>query len=670
MSQVLFFIPRAELEPAANVEAFVALCRGSEVLGAKRQFDEDVWDIGHFRGQNKANRAVFSTLEASARSESTPSMPEPFIAFAKSMLVYMHDKRAVVSQGPRVAALRCIEAALRDHNRGSRPTAVTEDILDSAVELARRQVSAGVAYRIAGAIEAVAALMQSLGFVTFRRQWVHGVPKPRELGSRISKEFLQARQEHLPSAAALRAIGGIFQEANSPSDVFLISHTALLCCEPERINEAMRLPRNCIAEGEGEFKGRISIRWPGSKGFMDVVEWVPEEMVSLTREAIANIQRVTAPAQKLAAWYTAHPRTLYLHEAAQHLRHQEVLTSEEIALVLWGNERLKSSVYNFAKTKHKLREVSLEAGKTGYRFADVERAVISMLPKTFPYVPGAPELMCKDSMVVMRSNEMHSTKSTYLCMFSCVDSNMITDHFGAREGRRESIFARFKYTEDDGSPIELKSHSLRHYLNMLSQTGGMSAAQIAAFSGRKDESQNASYDHETSDEIQAPIHQALKDGFTSEIVPIATKPRHLVRRSEHRKVALGAGHSNDFGHCEHDFAAAPCLLNRNCLNCPEQACIKGDAVKEANLRKRKAETQLRLRRAKDALSDEQYNADAWVKDHTNTLNRINHLLAIYDDPNILDGAVIRLAVDNTPLITMDHIHPITLVRASGQQGLA
>lgn len=669
MSEVLFFTPRAELEPAANVDAFIEVCRNSEVLGAKKQFEKNSWDIGFFKGHNKTNRAVFSTLEASGRSESEPSMPAPFVDFAKAMLVYQHDKRPVTSQGPRVAALRCIEAALRDHNLGSRPTAVNEVILDSAVDLARRQVSPAVAYRIAGQIEAVSELMRSMGFITLRRRWNHGVPKPRELGSRISKEALEARQNKLPSAAALRAIGGIFQEATRPADVLVISHTALLCCAPERMNEALRLRRNCIVEGEGEFKGRLGVRWPGSKGFADMVEWVTEEMVFLAREALSNIKRVTSPAQELAAWYTENPTKIFLHKAVQHLRNKEILTLDEINEIIWGGQAPRGSARTFAKDTHALTQVSLGGRRVGYRFEDVERAVLSMLPSTFPCVPGAPELQCQDSLVVMRTNEMSPGKATYLCMFCCIDYNVITNHFGAREGRSVSIFDRFNYTEDDGSPIELISHSLRHYLNMLAQTGGLTGAQIAAFSGRKDESQNRSYDHQTSAEVQRPIARALKNGFTSNIAPIDTKPRALIRQEDYRTRSSGIGHSNEYGHCTHDFAAAPCHLNRNCLDCSEQMCIKGDRVKEANLRKRKAETEFQMRVAQAAMRDDEYNADAWVRDHTKTLERINALLAIFDDPDVADGAQIRLAVDNTPLITTGQVHPLKFVRTDHQQRL-
>jgi hypothetical protein len=304
------------LEPLANVEAFVELCRDSEVLDAKWQFDKNVRDLGYLKGQNKVHRAVFSTLEASRDNKEVPCLPHPFLDFAKATLIYLHDKRPVTSQSLRIAALRCLEAALRESSKGSRPTAVDEMTLDSAVELATRQVSPSVAYRIAGQLEYIAEFMRTKSFIILRQRWRHGTKKPQERSSRISQEALTARQEKLPSAATLRALGAIFYEAIEPADMLVSSNAGLMLCAPERINELLRLRRNCFVEGDGEYRGKLGLRWSGSKGFEDTTKWLPTEMVPIARQAVANIVQVTTPAQKLAAWYTANPTKLYLHDGA------------------------------------------------------------------------------------------------------------------------------------------------------------------------------------------------------------------------------------------------------------------------------------------------------------------------------------------------------------------
>ena len=588
-------------------------------------------------------------------------MPQPFLDFAKAAIVYLHDKRPVFYQSTRIAALRCLEAALREWSKGSRPIGVNVEVLDTAVELAQKQFSAGVAYRIAGQLVLIAELMNSKGFIALRQPWGHGIKKPQDLGSRISKKALDARQEKLPSAAVLRALASIFQQAIEPTDVLVSSYTAVLLCAPERINEVIRLKRNCLVEGEGRFNGKLGFRWAGSKGAEDTTKWLPTQMVTLARDAVEKPIKVTEPGHRIAAWYTDKPTTLYLHDAAVGLRDQEVLTLEELAFILWGDRNATGPANVWAQTTNKLKKVPLGGRSIGFRFSDVERAVVAMLPVTWPYVPGASELLCEDAMAIVRTNETHAQRATYLCMISCVGYNFITNSYG-REAQ-ESIFERFGYTEDDGSRIALRSHSLRHYLNMLAQMGGLSSAEIAIFSGRKDVSQNRAYDHMSSDEAQAPISQALKMGFTADIVPAGF--RNLIARSEFKGVGVVAAHTTYYGWCTHNFASEPCQMYRDCINCEEQECIKGEDQMANNLCLLKNETEYLLKEAREALNEEEYGADTWVKHQTKTLDRVNILLAILDDPSVPAGARVRLNLANAALITSDNIQPVKAINSDG-----
>jgi len=656
---ILQFTPRSEVGPQENLTAFVELCKQSDVLNARDQFQSDVWSIGQQKGKNGLLRAVFSTLEASETASPTPVFPTPFIEFAKATLVYLHDRRPVVSVAPRIAALRCLEASLREWSKGSRPTAVNVEILDTAVELARKRLSPDAAYRVAGQLELIADSMHTHGFITLRQPWRHGVKKPNALGSRISKGALQARQDKLPSAPTLRALAGVFRDAVRPMDILVSSYTALMLCAPERINEVLRVRRDCLVEGEGRFAGKLGLRWSGSKGADDTTKWLPTQMISLAREALSNLLKVTAPAHDIAAWYTAHPHTLFLHKEASHLRGQEILSLAELGLILWGDERATTSASQWAQTTNRLSPVTLMGKRIGYRFEDVQRAVLDMLPATFPYMMGAPDLLCIDALAVIRTNENHETRATYHCMFGCADYQVLTNGLGSREGR-VSIFERFDYKEEDGTPIALRSHSLRHYLNMLAQMGGLSSAEIAIFSGRKDERQNRAYDHRTSEEIQAPISIALKAGFNKELVVAGS--RDLIPREKFRGMGMVAAHTTEYGWCSHNFASEPCQMYRDCINCEEQECVKGEAQKESNLRALEEETQYLLHQAKEALTEEEYGADNWVKHQTKTLERVRAMLAILTDPSVSPGARIRLDLANAPLITAGDQQPINVIK--------
>lgn len=637
-AEVLHFTPRDELGPHGNLQAFVELCRSSMVLGARNQFDMDSWEVGQRRGQNTIQRVIFSTLDAAAGRTDEP-MPQPYRDLSKACIVYMQATRPVVSQGQRLAALRCLEAALRERSKDARPTAVDVDVLDTAAALAERHYTAEFAYRVAGQLELVAKLMREKRLITLSQSWAQPLRRPRSSPDRVSPEAHKAREEKLPSPSLIRALGFIFQSASEPRDVVVASYTAVMLCAPERINEVLRLKRNCLVEADDRFAGKLGLRWAGSKGFHDTTKWLPTEMAPVARQAIENLRKVTQPAHELACWYAANPDKVYLHPDAQHLRTKELLSAADVGNLLWGDSTAVNAARTWAASQG---VVGVQEGRrVFYRFADVQRAVLAMLPNSFPAMPGDAELRCDEALAVVRTNEVHGNRATYLCMFSTVDYNTIATALGSVKDGRDTLFSRHRYAEDNGSPMALRSHALRHYLNMVAHAGGLSAEQVALFSGRSDIRQNQAYDHFSNEERQAPIGTAIKGGFTGSLVP--EKARQIVLRSEFTSLGLATAHTTEFGWCTHNFAAEPCQRHRDCINCEEQVCVKGEKQKETNLRRLKEETEYLLGQARKALSEQEYGADAWVNHHTRTLARVDQLLAIMESETTPAGAVIRLA---------------------------
>ena len=510
MSAVLHFAPRDELSAAKNIEAFVSLCRQSNVLCAAEQFEKNRWVVGQRKGRRGPTRLQFSTLEG-IKCNGDPSeefLPSPFIDFAKAMMVYMQDHRPLVSPDGRLAALRCLEAALREHGKDARATGVNADVLATAERLVCERYSTEAAYRIAGQLEQIAQCMRDLRFIRLRMRWSHGLKVPRDRGSRLSKGAAEARVGKLPSAAVIRAVAGVFNAAIGVCDIAISSFLALMLCAPERINEVVRLRIDCFVEGEGRFAGRLGLRWPGSKGADDTVKWLPTQMALVARDAINRLIAATAPVRAVIEWYSIRKNRyrLFIHPGAEHLRGKATLTEDEVRLLVWGTTEVHRFFGQWCRQVG-LKRMSRRKEKL-YAFRDVERVVVSQMPSTFPAVPGDPTLLFKDSLAVVLKNSLHSTRPTYVCMFSYLDQDDISRRLGGN-GATRSIFERYGHTEDDGTPIDVRSHSFRHFLNTLAQKGGLSDAEIAIFSGRRDVCQNGVYDHRTSDEVQRPIHLAV-----------------------------------------------------------------------------------------------------------------------------------------------------------------
>lgn len=648
----LFFQAHEDWSCDECLRKFIQICRESSVLNASAQFDANVWEHGPLlKGKNNECRVIFSTREAAQSRSRVPCMDEKFLPFAKSILVYRQSIKPVISQSTRLSALRYLEAALRQCGKDCRPNSIDSQVLDSAVALVRSCVTADVAYRTACELEAIADLMRAKRLIHLRERWLHGMRRPDALGSRISPESVLARQTKCPSVAAIRAIGGVFQVAQGVSDKLTASSGALLLCAPDRINEVTRLRRNCIVLGEGRFEGKVGIRWPGSKGAKNTTKWIPKKMAGVAQDAVRKLNECTTAGHKLACWYVSNPKSIFIHEDATHLRGQASLTYEDVALLLWGRGSKAASAKQWCRANGIKMAERRRKNVCGYvSFADVERVILGMLPSSFPHLPGDSSISVHEALYIVRKNELHATNATYECLFDVVDQGDIASRLGQRnDSGIPSIFVKYEYSEDDGTPIHLKTHAPRHYLNTGAQMAGLSSSEISAFSGRRDERQNQAYDHMTSDEVQQPIKTAIKQsGFMGGLVDSNT--RHLVTRAEFSQKGVETGHTTEYGHCVHNFASEPCHLHRDCINCEELECVKGEKVKETNLRALKAETEHFLLRAKVALSLEEFGADAWVAHQEQTLERVNSLLARIDDPEIPIGARIRLVCDPVPVI--------------------
>jgi hypothetical protein len=282
--------------------------------------------------------------------------------------------------------------------------------------------------------------------------------------------------------------------------------------------------------------------------------------------------------------------------------------------------------------------------KRGLKFSDFERIMLQRLPKNFPYLSNLSDLKFSDMLLVERFNEHHSEKSTYSFIIDSISIGFFNTSIGDRNGLKnhESIFDRHGFTEPDGSRINLTSHQFRHYLNTLASAGGMSALDIAKWSGRKDVRQNEPYDHVSGKEIATMIRNALGNSDKSQ-GPIALyRNKTLIPRDEFNRLVIPTAHTTDIGYCIHDYSMSPCQEHRDCLNCSEMVCIKGDQVAARNIKRALDESTILLEAAKAEMDAETYGANRWVDHHRNNHERLEQLNQILDNPTIKEGTVIQL----------------------------
>ena len=188
----------------------------------------------------------------------------------------------------------------------------------------------------------------------------------------------------------------------------------------------------------------------------------------------------------------------------------------------------------------------------------------------------------------------------------------------------------------------MTSHQARHLLNTIAQRGGLSNLEIAKWSGRADVKQNRTYNHMTEYELVGMAERL--DPTKALFGPVGEVAKHLpVTMQEFNTLEHSSVHVTEYGYCVHDYTMSPCEKFRDCVNCIEQVCIKGDDTEKLDRIKRRLVKSERLfSLAETAVASGEMGADRWYQYHKKTVTRLRELVAILEEPDIENGAQIKL----------------------------
>lgn len=644
MADVIPFRPRRELDAQANLDAFVAFAREKlTVFGANLLFDSIVWDVTEAcprKGRGNARHCItFCSLDSAGSAQPVP-LSDVFRPFAQTYMRQMQALQPVVSLGQRIAALRALEAALVENGVVLSPIYIDTNILNRAAQLLNEHFESTTAYRNGVQIGKIAKFMSDNRLTTIPLTWKNPIKRPLQ-GTRVGQQFDEKRAQMMPSQAALEALPYIFRNATKPRDVLISSTAAIFCSAPDRVSEVLLLPSACETPGFVKGDGAYGLRWWPAKGAEPMVKWVLPSMIDVIKEALAKIRQITEPAREIAWWYEENPSRLFLRQGLEELRSHDVLSLEELRRILWGEQGSVQGVRDWCR----YYKISLKVcgGEQRVHFSLVEKTILSMLPSSFPVLDSSHGLMYSSALMIVQKNVFGLKRLTYACMIEPVIIQHINDGLGARSKiEKKSIFDIFGCTEPDGSPIKVTTHKFRHYLNTLAQAGGLSQLDIAKWSGRKDVRQNEAYDHMSADEMLQIIRDSVGDSARTVGPLAAVPPQYLIRRDEFSRLMIPTAHTTDLGYCVHDYTMAPCQVHRDCINCQEHVCVKGDAAKTTRLCQQLEEAQGLLAQAEAAAQEGYYGSDKWLEHHRLTTERLRQLCEIMNDLKVPPGAIIQL----------------------------
>lgn len=648
MSEITLFKARSEVDARRNMEAFIDYARRQlNIFGDDLDFDQNEWDVTGsviLKGRYDKVRLLF-TVQKSTKSNKL-FMKEPFLSFAKAAIRYQFALNPVKNVSNQLMALRALEEALVLSTDDADPTSIDGHILNRAAQICAGSMAASTAYTVGVQLEKLATLLRTNRLTSSLTIWNNPIPRSSDM-NKVGEIFEKERAKKLPSPSALDALPRIFREATDVGDVITVSACAVLCSAPDRINELLLGRESCEVQVQGEDgKKKYGLRWWPAKGANAQIKWIVDAMAPVVQEALIKIRRITDEARSLAKWYEANPEKMYLPPHLEYLRNLEWLTLTEIGEMIFAQTVSVNSVRQWCSGNDVALQ-KLGSRGSGAKFADVEAAVLKLLPPGFPVMNEEIGLKYSEALFVCKRNALHVQKTTYRCMFEPISITNIASRLGRNDGG-QTIFDKFGFYEPDGSRVYVTSHQFRHYLNTLAQASGLSQLDIAKWSGRKDLRQNDAYDHQSTEVLLMKIREVVTDDVRMKGPLSDYKPISIIRRDEFAKLKVATAHTTDLGYCIHDFVMSPCQLNRDCIRCDELYCIKGEKAKEAKVRQLLVEAERLVGLAEAAITNGEFGAKEWLAVHLEKTERLKSLIAVFDNTAVEEGAVVHQVASHMP----------------------
>lgn len=632
MAEIFLFKPKATLTAEENLRVFISKCRDQlTVFGSDLNWGAPVWP----------NIIVFAKLGMTTRKPIQGEVQDPaFIDFAKAYFRYQQGHHPTGAKNES-KAFRTVEAALLQVNGNANINGLSISVLDEAAELARQHYSDGSAYHCGREIERLAKFVVENQLVSCAVQnWVNPIKRADDK-NKTGREAKKNREEKLPSDIALNALAEIF--ANDPidgRDIFTTSVFAMLMSAPSRISEVLALPADCeVFETDRDGIERYGWRFFAGKGYEGDIKWIPTVMVSVAKTAVARIKMLTENARQLAKWIESHPNRFYRHANCPDVADDEPLTAEQscmaLGLVSESKKQCRSSLYNRGLA-HKDRVHTLRS---------LWEHTLARLPDDFPWFDKDKGIKYSNALFALNVNQFHGNRGCLPVELHKPTNNFFNSDLTPRlalKGKHTSIFDRHRYHAVNGEPVKLTSHQARHLLNTIAQRGGLSNLEIAKWSGRADVKQNRTYNHMTEYELVGMAERL--DSSKALFGPAGEVAKHFpVTMLEFNTLEHAAVHVTEYGYCVHDYTIGPCEKFRDCINCNEQVCIKGEDTEILDrIKKRLVTLEQMLCIADEAVESGEMGADRWYQYHKKTVIRLRELVAILENPDIENGAQIKL----------------------------
>lgn len=652
MSNVVIFTPKEKLANNKNLQNFIEFSEKLPHLNKEYNYTSAYWP-------KVVNFTKFKISSRDRKEEN--QLHSSIIPFAKAYLTYSQTQNRTKNPNE-IKALRAVEAAMLKGHGTVDITKINSTVLDVAAQIMKDKLGKKAAYHGGSQLEKLQKfLVKKLIIPQFT--WENTIKRAEDTIEKVGEEGRKNREEKLPDEDALLAIAEIFNKGEhnlSGRDIFTTSTISILLCAPARGSEPFYLKFDCL-HYDKDIKGNnsVGLKWYSGKGFGYEIEWIPDVMVPVIEEAVKRLIHLTEPARqwakKVEKVAKETPSLFPRHPLCPKVSDVMLLTRTEVVQALGynldlTNKKFMSNAGNFLKKR------GLKITDNQYCLSDLVPTLNNCLPNGFPnisYKTGK-EVTVKwsEALFTFFSDQINTKKNTNSVELWIPNINTLNEDLAPTKKKQknsdeftniQSIFERHGYP----SHFIITSHQIRHMLSTIAKVNGMSDQLLTKWAGRANDNHNRVYNH-TTPEQYSKKHAMIKK-LNNNKNELGLHEFEVMTPETFQEIntrSIQTAHVTEYGACIHDFIMSPCSKHRDCINCNEQVCIKGDNEKLDRLKKRLDREKLLLGNDKGAVDEGLLGADRHYQKRLITIKRCEELIVILSDENLPDGTEVKLSIEN------------------------
>ncbi len=649
-ANVLLFIPKHEVEYEKNIKDFIDIVEAAPQPNESMVYQSYYWPkIGNFTklGVGSKNRAIENRLD------------ESIIPFAKAYIKYQQIKSGT-SMYAHFYAIRSLEVACLKAYQSVNIAKLLPRDFDQAAQEAKNNMGEGATYQAGMKLNNLRTfLIEHKMIKPF--DWKNPFSKPKDRKDQTGEAGQIYRESKMPDENAIMAMAKIFSkdtEYLSERDIFTTSTFSLLMSAPERGSEPLYLKADCLdirkkriesksinqtekvlsqengsellidSEAFKETEEQIGIRWFSGKGYGYENKWIPSVMNPVVKVAIERLLKLSEGARafaKLLEESDDFPR----HPLCPDVTEEQLLTKEQAVAALGLDTSHMTKKQAATSGNSLLKRKGIERKDFVVTLKDLNQIIRKNLPEGWPYIPfkkgkGKVQVKWSESLYAAFSNQYDKAKATINTELWMPNITTLNEDLkptkkknrttGELSKGTQSVFVRHHM-----KGVELRSHQSRHLLDTLASVNGMSDTLRSKWAGRADPKHNRYYDHTTEEEYN---HDWLEEQSSQDLVKsdelkalfkVQIAKGNSRSLQEYNTLTSLAIHVTEFGECKQSYIDQPCLKHRDCINCNDHICIKGNKEKLSRLEDKLKREKILLKGDKKAVDENVNGALQWFQ---------------------------------------------------------